>query len=637
MKKKAIIAVSVSVVVVVLAVFGVFIYRDYQVNNSEVDVVPVAYISTENWQGSEYIYANVNLSNTQQVYPVSDMTISELFVSEGQEVAQGDVLMEYDKTKLDIDLEAAELNVKKAEYELGVLNKELNELYNTKPFVPTPEPTATPEPTPTPTPTPMPPNANLYEVLDENSIPYKGTGTKEDPFVFLVTHDSKISPTFLRMMLGTTATPTPAPTASPAPTETPVPTATPAPTETPVPTGTPVPTATPEASTGTDPDPDPPTEEGETVIAYRQNSANSLVKTLSTSGSYSVVKTTENTTPTASPTPTPTPTPAPSSSVLPTDGTPFSAVFEVRVENHIANELMFAWYIDGSDFGSGFIYPTIEDNDEEDIPTFDLGDELGDIFTDDMGSMGDTGPQYTSEELQTLITQKKESIATKEIELKQAELDLAKTEINVGSATVTANMDGVVTGITDLDTALMNGDPLFSVSGGTGIFLMGTLSESLLGTVVEGDYMDAFYWETGMTYQAEVIEISEYPDSSGFGYYGGNPNNSQYQFTAYINEEIQLNRYAGMELTIQNTGGGGSDGGLYIESAYINEDNEGSFVMRADENGRLQKQYVVIGRDLYGHYTEIISGVSYEDMLAFPYGNEAVEGAKAIESEGMYY
>ena len=59
--------------------------------------------------------------------------------------------------------------------------------------------------------------------------------------------------------------------------------------------------------------------------------------------------------------------------------------------------------------------------------------------------------------------------------------------------------------------------------------------------------------------------------------------------------------------------------------------------MIADENGLLKKQYVVTGKSVYGSAVEIKSGLTSSDLIAFPYGKNAVEGAAVTEESEMYY
>ena len=55
--------------------------------------------------------------------------------------------------------------------------------------------------------------------------------------------------------------------------------------------------------------------------------------------------------------------------------------------------------------------------------------------------------------------------------------------------------------------------------------------------------------------------------------------------------------------------------------------------MKADNNNRLVKQFIQTGRIINGDTIEILSGLSTEDRVAFPYGKAAREGTRAVDSE----
>ena len=49
------------------------------------------------------------------------------------------------------------------------------------------------------------------------------------------------------------------------------------------------------------------------------------------------------------------------------------------------------------------------------------------------------------------------------------------------------------------------------------------------------------------------------------------------------------------------------------------------------EDGKLKKQQVVTGRRISGYAIEIVSGLTQDDRIAFPYGKDVVEGAATKE------
>ncbi len=86
----------------------------------------------------------------QELYPSDSQTVTDIFVEEGQQVSVGDPLIQYDKTKLELELESKDIAVKQAEIELDDAEDQLKKLQNTKPYT-TPRPTRQPVATPTPT------------------------------------------------------------------------------------------------------------------------------------------------------------------------------------------------------------------------------------------------------------------------------------------------------------------------------------------------------------------------------------------------------------------------------------------------------------------------------------------------------
>ena len=51
------------------------------------------------------------------------------------------------------------------------------------------------------------------------------------------------------------------------------------------------------------------------------------------------------------------------------------------------------------------------------------------------------------------------------------------------------------------------------------------------------------------------------------------------------------------------------------------------------ENGRLEQRFVKTGKSLWGSYTEILEGLTAEDLVAFPYGKQVRDGVPAVESD----
>ena len=211
-KNNHIVSISISVVAAVALIIGIWFYMQYRNDRRYVDVVPVSQVADSYW-GDQASSSGMVFSNyIQELYPSADKIISEVFVQEGDAVRIGDPLLQYDQTQLELDVALKEVAVKQADLNLTTAQNQLKKLQNTKPTTtpgPTPKPSNKPTSRPSqgpsgvPTPTPVPPSdVTAYSVLDLNSVPYAGSGTTDDPYVFLCTPDCIMTTEFLHWLLG---------------------------------------------------------------------------------------------------------------------------------------------------------------------------------------------------------------------------------------------------------------------------------------------------------------------------------------------------------------------------------------------------------------------------------------------------
>ena len=199
---------------------------------------------------------------------------------------------------------------------------------------------------------------------------------------------------------------------------------------------------------------------------------------------------------------------------------------------------------------------------------------------------------------------------------------------------VYATVAGIVKTVGDKEHPATDGTAFLVVMGEDGLYVNGTISELLLEHVTPGTVVTANAWESGMTFEATITEISDFP-VMGNSWSEGNPNVSYYSYIAHIEDSTGLKNGEYVDLSISiNTA---NSSGIYIEKAYVREENGRFYCMIADENGKLKKQYVTTGKTVYGTAIEIKSGLEDSDLIAFPYGKDAVEGATASEEADIYY
>lgn len=619
---KRIVLISVScLVAVALVVTGIAVFMNARTANATIDVESVSAVSTMYWGDQSSTYGTATSDFVQELYPDTTKSISEIFVEEGQTVKIGDTLLQYDTTKLELTVESKKLEVEKKNYELQQANKDLVRLQNTPPYVEPP----IPEPEPEPTPTPVPPSeATLYSEITEHSKPFMGTGTTEDPYVFLCTEDCVLSKEFLMRLMGlSTLTPSPSPSASPTPQPSEMPTEEPQPTESPTATASPSPTASP-APTPSPPPAETPTPVPEPTAAPTVPPESGGESTPDVSGMawFQRLTTDGGTADGSEPTDEEPPT---EEEPFELPNGPFAARFEVHEQDNENLPLLKGWAMDGHRITAGFFFDTEEETPADSIEM--LGVEPDDPWIAPI----DPDAMYTQEQLDQMITEKKQEIRDLEVAVKQAKIDLSKAELELKNATVTATVNGTVKTLTDLDTALASSAPFLVVSGGDGFYVTGTLNESLLGRINVGDTVSVSAWEIGASFDAEIVKISDFPSANG--YYDGtsNPNTSSYAFTAFIPNAEGLKN--GMMLDIILQAGAGDEvpsDTLYLMKAYIRSDEGGRYILKVGEDKRVHKTYIETGKTVYNDYLEIKGDVlTMDDYVAFPYGTQAIDGAKA--------
>ena len=155
-----------------------------------------------------------------------------------------------------------------------------------------------------------------------------------------------------------------------------------------------------------------------------------------------------------------------------------------------------------------------------------------------------------------------------------------------------------------------------------------------LDTIQVGGTIRCTSWETGEEYEAVVKDISDFPTSESSSEGMSNPNSSYYPIVAYIEDADGLSTGESVSISYSSQSMGTvSEDAIYLQKAYIRTEGRQSYVYKEGKNGRLTKQYIKTGETIYGQYVEVLSGITMDDNLAFPYGKNVKEGAKVQLSE----
>ncbi len=242
----------------------------------------------------------------------------------------------------------------------------------------------------------------------------------------------------------------------------------------------------------------------------------------------------------------------------------------------------------------------------------------------------DFGSGFTAEQIAQMRAEQQKAIKELEFNLKMAETDYKIMQTEVGDGNIYAQIDGTVVSLLTPEEAQMIMQPLMKVSGGGGFYITGSVSELVLGSMALGQEVTVNDWYSGMTYPGTVVSVEEFPVEDQYYYGAGNPNVSFYNFTVFVDESANMmeGNYVSIQFSAANV-----ESGLFLANPYLRTEGGRSFVFVKGEDGRLEKRFVTTGRSLWGSYTEILSGLSETDLLAFPYGKDVVEGAPTVEED----
>ena len=277
--------------------------------------------------------------------------------------------------------------------------------------------------------------------------------------------------------------------------------------------------------------------------------------------------------------------------------------------------------------------PLIDDREPETEAVTENGGMDGDIDGLDPGDM-DTG--MTPEERAEAIWSTEMEIRETKLQIRESEIEQAKLQKELDSLTVTAQIDGVVTTAGTVDGGGVANE-FIVITGGKGLYAYGTISELSLDSVSIGDTVTGTLMEDySTTFTAKITEISSYPVSNdNFWFYMGseNSNASYYPFYAYIEDSENI-REGDAELSIVK---GTTKGDIFLPSYLVRTDaNNKYYVMIRGKDGLLKRQYIKTGKSYGGYTIEILSGLSSEDLIAFPYGKGVEPGASTQEADSLY-
>ncbi len=261
-----------------------------------------------------------------------------------------------------------------------------------------------------------------------------------------------------------------------------------------------------------------------------------------------------------------------------------------------------------------------------------------DIEPEIPGSNSGTGGSTSTLTRSEAIKQKQNEIASLKLDIQESEINISKLEKKVQKQVVYSKIDGTVSYVGDPLTGTSSENAFLIVRSKDGYYVKGTVSELMLDEMKDGTILNCQSYENG-SFEAEVVDVSDFPVSSGSGYYygDGNPNASYYTYSAIVTDKsIKLSDQDWLTVTLNSQTS--SEGSLVLDKAFVLSEDGVSYVYK-DDNGVLKKQVLDSGGNVNGGYSVLVKGgITREDKIAFPYGKDIKEGAKTKQGtmEDLY-
>lgn len=547
----------------------------YLVKNQEKDPISVYSIMdvgmTEYWGDQSQTYGSVSTDKMQNVYVSTTQIIKEIYVQEGQEVKAGDPLLAYDTTLSSLSLETKRLEIEKLKLSLEKAQKDLKKIEKYRPGVPVSEKDQVSGGTGL---------GGLTQTsvsLGKGGIAFAGTLDLGSPAAGGVTLLSQVEP----------------------------------------PVGDPLESSSSEQTEPSSPEegtssetPSEPVAPIEPVLVRGDGSSEKpylYLWKLDLSYTTDFIRQLLN------------------------GKNEAVATFMLRENDSLEEACISSWKMKFTNKDGVFSFVMLGVAGPESDPLLEAEDptEPDDPgIIDPIGPIGPSGPSYTAAEIDKLKSDKTMEIRDINLNIRVAQVEYDKLEKELNDGTVCAEFDGTVKTVGDSETAAVEHKPLITVSGGGGYYVQGTLSELELETVKVGQPVTVSSWMSGESVEGTIQEISDMPVLYGNNYGNGNTNVSYYPFTIFIDgEAASFEEGDYLDITYTPQAEEGENSSLYLQNMFVRSENGQSYVLIAGKDGKLERRDVVTGKALYGSYTEIRSGITAEDKVAFPYGKDVKEGS----------
>ena len=266
---------------------------------------------------------------------------------------------------------------------------------------------------------------------------------------------------------------------------------------------------------------------------------------------------------------------------------------------------------------------------------------------------------YSRKELDRMIATQESQIKDLEINLKTAQLALETAKKQKSDGRVVATIDGIVKKIgksaeeadaepeqeqpeemKDPFAEPSEDDNAFAIiEGAGGVEVVCEVPELQLAELPAGTILNVQSYQNGAFTEAEVTSVEDEPSSYSADMWQANPNSSMYKLHAKLMDSTDFVIGSGVDVSVpQNGGSGKKSSAVVLPIHYIRQEGGDYYVMKADENDRLVKQYVSVGKNYWGYYIEVTGGLDVKnDRICFPFGTDVKEGVKTQDSTEVLY
>ena len=576
-------SIKKGIIITSVCAFALVGIKFYLSSSNTIEVHSVSSLNTGYWDNPSTSTGLVSNSDTQSVLYDSSKTITQVFVKDGQQVSVGDPLLSYDLTTLQSAVDTSQLEVEKAQNAITLANHELKKLLNT-----TPVPDVTPEPDiPDSTPAPLPDIPNQ----DGNGL---------YPYILSLSQAEK---NFTNYKIYYADTESEAPEKGP--------------------------------------HEDDSLWKEERVKKTSDHTCWYWIEYTYTDGSNNVYDTKDVVEYYSDQQQIP----SEDISIVGTKQNPY--VFNLSeaqgfvygklfLDNANLNQyLRFDVYTNDGDLSSSWLvrcdkFAAKQSMNEGDMYSVisHTKEEQKYVEVEQKPSQ-DIPPGYTEIELAKAIRDKKQELKTLDLDLRKAQLSLSENKALLNDGVIRAKRNGVVRNVKKASDSLQDGNTFLEVAGGQGAYIKGNISELMLDQVKVGDTISAYCWTNGETFDAKIQSIDTVPSSSSNYNGSGNPNVSYYGFEAYAKDASKIQAGEYLELTFNSNTDTTSS--IWLSKAYVKQEGNKYYVLK-DVRGKLKKQYVTVGKIVWGDTMEIKDGLSDTDYIAFAYSKNAKEGVKTQKS-----